>query len=62
MLYTDGLVERPGESLDIGLGRLQQIVVAQRDNSVQQIAEHLVEQLVDDSPRDDIAFVVKRIH
>jgi serine phosphatase RsbU (regulator of sigma subunit) len=62
VLYTDGLVERPGEHLDEGLERLRNAVLARRNGSVQQIAEHLVEQLVDASPRDDIALVVKRIH
>jgi serine phosphatase RsbU (regulator of sigma subunit) len=62
VLYTDGLVERPGEHLDEGLGRLRDIVVSRRDDSVQRIAEQLVEELVDESPRDDIALVVKRIH
>jgi serine phosphatase RsbU (regulator of sigma subunit) len=62
VLYTDGLIERPGEHLDEGLGRLRDAVVSRRNDSVQQIAEHLVEQLVDESPRDDIAIVVKRIH
>ena len=63
VLYTDGLVERPGR----GPRRRTRDGCAmpsltRRDDSVQQIAERLIEQLVDDPPRDDIALVVKRIH
>jgi hypothetical protein len=28
-LYTDGLIERPGESIDVGLARLCQVVEAE---------------------------------
>jgi serine phosphatase RsbU (regulator of sigma subunit) len=62
ILYTDGLVERPGELLDAGLGRLADIVIRHRDDSVQNIAELVIEQLVDPLPRDDVALVIKRIH
>ena len=62
VLYTDGLVERPGEILDEGLQRLADVVISHRDDSVQGIAESVIDQLVDETPRDDVALVVKRIH
>ena len=62
VLYTDGLVERPGELLDDGLQRLADHVTAHRNDTVQNIAESVVEQLVDETPRDDVALVIKRIH
>jgi anti-sigma regulatory factor (Ser/Thr protein kinase) len=42
VLYTDGLVERPGESLDAGLARLVETVGEDYDN-----LEHLGDALVD---------------
>jgi len=62
VLYTDGLVERPGEVLDEGLRRLSDIVTAARDDSVQSIAERVIDGLADANPRDDIALVIKRMH
>ena len=49
VLYTDGLVERPGELLDDGLQRLADHVTAHRNDTVQNIAESVVEQLVDET-------------
>jgi serine phosphatase RsbU (regulator of sigma subunit) len=62
VLYTDGLVERKGEDLDVGLARLADLVTTRRNDSVQDIADHLIGKLVNETPRDDIALVVKRIH
>ncbi len=62
VLYTDGLVERPGEVLDRGLLRLAECAMRWRADSVQGIADRLIAELVDDTPRDDVALVVKRIH
>jgi serine phosphatase RsbU (regulator of sigma subunit) len=62
VLYTDGLIEHPGEDIDHGLLRLADCATAHCDSSVQNIADHLIAELVDDTPRDDIAIVVKRIH
>ena len=62
VLYTDGLVERRYEDLDEGLLRLANAAVASRDESVEEIANRLIEQLVGTTARDDVALVVKRIH
>jgi serine phosphatase RsbU (regulator of sigma subunit) len=62
VLYTDGLVERPGEVLDEGLQRLADVATSCSQDSVHDIAERIVDQLVPENPRDDIALVVKRIH
>ena len=62
VLYTDGLVERPGEVLDEGLQRLANIATSCSHDSVQDIAERIIRELVPENPRDDIALVVKRIH
>jgi serine phosphatase RsbU (regulator of sigma subunit) len=62
VLYTDGLVERRGEVLDVGLRRLAEAVVASRGEPVEVIADRLIEQLVGATAGDDVALVVKRIH
>lgn len=62
VLYTDGLVERRGERLDLGLRRLADAAVALRDAPVEEVANRLIEELVGTTARDDVALVVKRIH
>ena len=48
ILYTDGLIERRGESIDAGLERLGESAVAHRQESVQSLADHLIADLVPD--------------
>jgi hypothetical protein len=56
--YTDGLIERPGESLDVGLARLLDAMSA---GPPDQIAGRIMRRLIGDrAPRDDIALVVMR--
>ena len=62
VLYTDGLVERRGEVLDVGFARLAGCVARCSDESVQHIADAVIAELVDDDPNDDIALIVKRVH
>jgi anti-sigma regulatory factor (Ser/Thr protein kinase) len=60
LLYTDGLVERPGEHLDDGLGRLASCV---RDapESPQPLLDHLVDNLVPaGGAPDDVALLTLR--
>ena len=57
LLYTDGLVERPGELLDIGLDRLAAAVRGRRE-SPDALCEHVLGQLVsDDGASDDVALL-----
>jgi serine phosphatase RsbU (regulator of sigma subunit) len=62
VLYTDGLVERRNENIEVGLLRLAEAAVAVRDEPVQEIADRLIAALVGETARDDVALVVKRIH
>src|SRR3954465_12799456 len=62
VLYTDGLVERRNESLDVGLLRLADAAVALRGEPVEDVANRLIERLVGKTASDDVALVVKRIH
>ncbi len=60
VLYTDGLVERPGESLDAGLERLTTVV---RDGGaeVESLGDRLVHELLPDGPgEDDAALLLAR--
>ena len=59
VLYTDGLVERRGESIDVGLERLRRAVAGLTD--VDEIADAIVEQVVPADPTDDIAFIAASV-
>jgi serine phosphatase RsbU (regulator of sigma subunit) len=64
--YTDGLIERPGESIDAGLARLRQAVVAQPAEAVvaqpaEAASAEVMRALVgSQAPRDDIALLMVR--
>ena len=56
--YTDGLVERRDQSLDVGLERLQEAITpGEPDRVARDLMRHLLSGVV---PRDDIALVVAR--
>jgi serine phosphatase RsbU (regulator of sigma subunit)/anti-sigma regulatory factor (Ser/Thr protein kinase) len=59
VLYTDGLVERRNEPIDMGLERLRAVSTATRD--VEQLCADAIERLVPTSPADDVALVVARM-
>ena len=61
VLYTDGLIERRGESLDIGLDRLAAAASEFYGSTVHQIAENLLRLLAPDTSRDDVVIVVKQL-
>ena len=54
ILYTDGLVERAGESLDAGLERLS-ASVGQEYDGLERLCDAIVGALLPDGPRDDDA-------
>jgi serine phosphatase RsbU (regulator of sigma subunit) len=58
--YTDGLVERRGETLDEGLARLERAATAMREMGEDQICEGLMKEMGADWARDDVAVVVLR--
>jgi PAS domain S-box-containing protein len=58
LLYTDGLIERRQESLDVGLDRLAQ-VVAGAPTDVEALADHVIAHLVSRAEStDDVALLV----
>ena len=58
VLYTDGLVEVPGESLDAGLVRLAAAAGDARGLPLEELCDHLLAQVTD--IRDDIAVIALR--
>lgn len=62
LLYTDGLIERRGEDIDVGLHRLADALTRHHDLSPEQLADALLSRLgVSDGGRDDIALVACRL-
>ena len=57
VLYTDGLIERRGESLDVGLARLAESLRT-APAAVEDVADRLLRDfLADDAPADDVALL-----
>ncbi|CAO5179160.1 phosphoserine phosphatase RsbU/P [Frankia sp. AiPs1] len=62
VLYTDGLIERRGEDIDVGLRRLADAVTESRELDVEVLADMLITRLdVTSGSDDDIALVVVRL-
>jgi len=60
LLYTDGLVERRGETLDEGMARLRELVDRWAARPVGELADALVQELLPDGGRDDVALLIHR--
>ena len=61
VLYTDGLIERRGESIDLGIGRLEAALLDRFDQPTLNIVEGLIADLTADRPaEDDIAIAAFR--
>ena len=60
MLYTDGLVERRGPDLFVGIDRLAESVRAHLESPLPQLPAVLVEELLEGDADDDIALVLVR--
>ena len=62
VLYTDGLVERRGEDIDVGIGRLIDALGRAGPTGPEELADDLLRQLgVSSGAQDDIALVVIRL-
>lgn len=59
LIYTDGLVERPGASLDAGLDRLTRAVQAGPDG-IEELADHLADMVGEHGGGDDMALLLMR--
>jgi serine phosphatase RsbU (regulator of sigma subunit)/integral membrane sensor domain MASE1/anti-sigma regulatory factor (Ser/Thr protein kinase) len=59
VLYTDGLIERRGESLAAGMARLAQ-VTAEAPNDLEAASDHIIASLLGDGVADDTAILMIR--
>src|SRR4029077_2935811 len=62
LMYTDGLVERRGLPLDMGLDRLRSAVLAGIDRPLAKLCHDLVAVLVPDEASDDVAVLGVQMH
>lgn len=60
VLYTDGLVERRTDLLDVGLARLAEVAGKAHGSGPDELADELVARLLVDGQDDDVALVVLR--
>jgi anti-sigma regulatory factor (Ser/Thr protein kinase) len=60
LLYTDGLVERRGEGLEMGLERLRSVVSRCWSLPLRRLKQAIFTAMVDEDARDDIALVAVR--
>ena len=61
LLYTDGLVERRGASLDEGMERLAAHLAQLADRPLEELCDALLQRMLDGTPQDDVALVAVRI-
>jgi serine phosphatase RsbU (regulator of sigma subunit)/anti-sigma regulatory factor (Ser/Thr protein kinase) len=61
LLYTDGLVEKRGEPLDVGLERLREVAARTPIESLDELCERVLDALVRESPGDDVALLAVRV-
>ncbi|MEZ3178042.1 SpoIIE family protein phosphatase [Streptomyces pimonensis] len=60
LLYTDGLVERPPENIDVGLARLAEAVAARPGDAAGSLGT-LLEAMLEDERRDDVCVLDIRV-
>jgi serine phosphatase RsbU (regulator of sigma subunit) len=57
LAFTDGLVERRGESLDAGFSRLRAEALSSRGRGLDEVVEHVIRRLAEDAHDDDTAIL-----
>ena len=62
LLYTDGLIEHRGRSINDGIADLRQTLSTYSGQTLQELLDHLVTELVGNSPEDDCAILAVRAH
>ncbi|MDX6245902.1 MAG: hypothetical protein QOE76_3625 [Frankiales bacterium] len=62
LLYTDGLVERRGQSLDEGLARLRDMLEELAELGLDELCDQLLARMLPDRLDDDVALVAVRLH
>jgi len=61
LMFTDGLVERRGEDLSVGLARLCEVVRSGSDLPVASLLRHVQQRMVPREPDDDVALLALEI-
>ena len=61
VLYSDGLIERRGESIEEGFRRLEAAAAGWHGRGAEEVVDHLVSTLLPATPRDDVVVVVKQV-
>ncbi|MET1038129.1 MAG: SpoIIE family protein phosphatase [Aeromicrobium sp.] len=64
LLYTDGLVERRGELIDVGVDRLRAVLadLMAEGRDLEQLCDELLRRMLPERPQDDVAIVAVRLH
>jgi PAS domain S-box-containing protein len=64
LLFTDGLVERRGQSIDDGLSQLRDTLeeLAAQDPTLDELCDRVLARLLPPRPQDDVALVAVRLH
>ncbi|CAN5666656.1 hypothetical protein BH10ACT10_BH10ACT10_21760 [soil metagenome] len=62
LLYTDGLVERRGEHLGVGLGRAQEVAARHHDLPLDAFLDAFIDELVGPGTSDDVVVLAVRFH
>ena len=62
LLYTDGLVERRGQSLDEGLALLRATLTELAELPLAELCDELLVRMLPDQAEDDVALVAVRLH
>jgi serine phosphatase RsbU (regulator of sigma subunit) len=57
LLYTDGLIERRGSTLDDGLDRLRRGLHELAGRPLDELCDALLERMLQGTPEDDVALV-----
>jgi serine phosphatase RsbU (regulator of sigma subunit) len=55
VLYTDGLVERRGRSLDEGLDLLRDCLAEHAGHPLEQLCDEVLDRMLRGTPQDDVA-------
>lgn len=61
VLYTDGLIERRHEHIDVGLDRLRHLAGELQGRPVQEVADEMIGSLAPGRQADDVVLVVKQL-
>lgn len=62
LLYTDGLVERRGQSLDEGLAKLRDLLAELHGCHLDDLCDTVLARMLPTEPEDDAALVAVRLH